>query len=82
MKRTLFLMLTAAFLAMTLAACGGYYQVKDPASGSLYYTEDIDAVKGGAIKFTDEKTKTDVTLQNSEVKEISKEAYREAVGAE
>jgi hypothetical protein len=37
-------------------------------------------MKGGAVKFKDEKTKTEVTLQTSEVKKISKDTFSEAVG--
>ena len=80
MKRKLTAILLAVCLTLSLAACSTYYQVQDPASGSIYYTDNIKKLKGGAVKFKDEKTKTDVTLQTSEVKEISKDTYREAVG--
>jgi uncharacterized lipoprotein YmbA len=80
MKRKLSAMLLAVCLTLSLAACSTYYQVKDPASGSVYYTGDIKKLKGGAVKFKDEKTKTEVTLQTSEVKEISKDTFSEAVG--
>ena len=42
-------------------------------------TTDLDKVKGGAIKIKDEKTGAIVTLQSSEVKEISEEEFDNAV---
>lgn len=64
-----------------LAGCGGYWQVVDPASKNVYYTEKVKKVKeGGAVEFTDAKTGKQVTLQNSEVMEVSKDQFREAVG--
>jgi len=70
--------LTIFFLA-GVVGCSSYYQVKDPDSGSLYYTKDYDKVKSGAIKFKDAKTGSEVTLQSSEVKEISSDEYKKAV---
>ena len=43
------------FFLVAILGCGGYYMVKDPASGSVYYTTKIKDERGGAIKFTDEK---------------------------
>jgi len=63
-----------------LAGCGGYLQVIDPASKNIYYTEEVKEVNGGAVKFIDAKTGSQVTLQNSEVKEISGEEFKAAVG--
>jgi hypothetical protein len=37
--------------------------------------------KGGAIKFKDTKTDTSITIQNSEVKKISKKEYKSALEA-
>ncbi|MGB6012963.1 MAG: hypothetical protein WBI57_17010, partial [Desulfobacterales bacterium] len=59
----------------------GYYMVKDPASGSVYYTTKIKDERGGAVKFEDKKTQTSVTLQNSEVKKISKKEFKSALEA-
>ena len=41
--------------------------------------KDVDEAKGGAIKIKDEKTGAIVTLQSSEVKEISAEEFEKAV---
>lgn len=61
------------------AGCTQYYQVSDPAGTRTYYTTDIDTTDNGAIKIKDEKTGANVTLQSSEVKEISREEYEAAL---
>jgi hypothetical protein len=64
-----------------LAGCGGYWQVVDPTTKNVYYTEEVKESKSsGAVKFLDAKTGSEVTLQNSEVKEISKDEFKAAVG--
>jgi hypothetical protein len=63
---------------MFLAGCGSYYKVTDPASKSIYYTDDIDQMKGGAVKFKDVKTDSIITLQSSEVKEIDSKEFEES----
>jgi len=56
-------------------ACASYYKVMDPTSGTVYYTEKVDRGSGGAVTFTDSKSGADVTIQNSEVKEISEKEF-------
>jgi expansin (peptidoglycan-binding protein) len=73
---------TAVAFMTFLSGClfGSYYEVRDPSSSTTYYTTDIDrAGTSGAVKFKDAKTGTAVTLQNSEVKEISKDEFKKAV---
>lgn len=66
-----------------LTGCGGgYYRVNDPAGDRQYYTTDIDQTKTGAITFKDEKGGSVVTLQSSEVKQISKDEFKAAVKPE
>jgi hypothetical protein len=62
---------------MSLASCSdNHYRVTDPTSGTTYFTTKIsDAGKGGAVKIKDEKSGSIVTLQSSEVKEISEGEY-------
>lgn len=70
-------------MAGSLAGCGGgYYRVNDPAGTKEYYTSDIDQTKTGAITFTDKKSGSVVTLQSSEVKEISEDEFKAAVKPE
>ena len=58
----------------------GYWQVVDPTTKNMYYTEDVKRIKGGAAQFIDAKTGKQITLQNSEVMEVSKDQFREGVG--
>jgi len=71
------LIASTALLAIVLvsAGCGTYYRVTDPASGRMYYTDDIKR-SGSAVMFRDAKSGADVTLQASEVKEISSEDFK------
>ena len=83
MKTTTIALWTLCGMAGLLAGCGGnYYRVNDPAGDRHYYTNDIDQTKTGAITFKDEKSGSVVTLQSSEVKEISEEEFKAAVKPE
>ena len=67
-------------LLFVLAGCGGYWQVIDPTTKNIYYTEKVEQSKSsGAVRFMDAKTGSEVTLQNSEVKEISRDEFKSAV---
>lgn len=79
MRHKVLATLLAIFFLIGIAGCGGYYMVKDPASGNTYYTKKIKEERGGAIKFTDEWSDAIVTLQNSEVKKISKKEFKSAL---
>jgi len=70
-------------MAGLLGGCGGdYYRVNDPAGDRQYYTTDIDKTKTGAINFKDAKSGSVVTLQSSEVKQISEDEFKSAVKPE
>jgi len=59
-----------------------YYKVTDPQSGNAYYTEKVDTLVGtGAVKVKDARTGSLVTLQSSEVKEISEKEYKAGLAA-
>ncbi len=75
MKRVLLCLVCVVFLC----GCGSYYKVTDPASKSIYYTEDVDKLKNGAVKFKDVKTGGQVTLQSSEIKEIDSKEFKEGI---
>jgi len=68
-------MVIGGFVLCMSGCSSNYYAVKDPVSGSSYYTEDIDEISGGAIQFTDQRTGSIVTIQNSVVKEINEQEY-------
>jgi hypothetical protein len=73
--------LLGVFCLLFLAGCGGYYMITDPSSKNVYYTEDVDqSNKSGAVKFKDSKTGSVVNLQSSEVKEITKDEFKAAIG--
>ena len=83
MKTTTIALWTLCGMAGLLAGCGGnYYKVNDPAGERQYYTTDIDQSKAGSITFKDEKSGSKVTLQSSEVKEISEDEFNSAVKPE
>ena len=50
--------------------------VKNPSTGNIYYTDNIDKEKSGAVKFKDANTGSEVTIQNSEVSKVPKEEYK------
>jgi len=68
------------FAGLLLSACASYYRVKDPSSGSVYYTEKVKR-EGSAAMFKDARSGAEVTIQNSEIKEIEKKEYYEALVA-
>ena len=70
-------------LVFLVAGCASYYRVTDTQSGNVYYTKKVDTVKGGSgtVKLKDTRSGSVVTLQNSEVKEISKKEYKEGLAA-
>lgn len=77
MRKHLITALMVVGLTVQVAGCTTYYRVTDPGSGKTYYTTKVDDVgRGGAVKIKDDKTGGMVTLQSSEVKEISQEEYK------
>jgi len=70
----------ALVCAALLAGCANYYRVRDTETGRAYYTTDVDR-KDGAVVFTDSKTGSTISLQNSEVTEIDSDSYKRAVPA-
>ena len=76
-----FAAIVIAAVPLGLGACGGtYYIVKDAESGHEYYTTRLKH-SGDAITFKDGKSRSTVTLQNSEVTEITKDQYGGSTGA-
>jgi hypothetical protein len=70
-----------AGVALGLAGCSStYYMVKDPTDGKTYYTTELHK-SDGTVSFKDAKTLTTVTIQNSQVQEITKDEYTVAVGS-
>ena len=55
--------------------------VKDPGTGKVYYADKVDKERSGAVTLTDARTKSTVTIQNSEVTEVSKQTFEQGVAA-
>ena len=68
-------------VTLIAAGCTTYYKVSDPSSGRAYYTTKVKEGMGGSVKFKDEKSGSMVTLQSSEVKEISADEFKSALGS-
>jgi hypothetical protein len=64
-----------------IIGCASYYKVTDPQSGKEYYTKEINSLSGGAVKLKDARSGSTVTLQNSQVKEISENDYKAGLAA-
>ena len=73
----------AVVLAVALfTGCTKYYEVKDPGSGKSYYSTRVTQRQSGSVVLVDAKTGAKVTLQGSEVTQISKERFKEAMAEE
>ena len=82
MKTTIALWTLCGMVGLLVGCGGNYYRVNDPAGDRHYYTTEIEKTKAGAITFKDEKSGSEVTLQSSEVKEISEDEFEAAVKPE
>jgi len=80
-------MRTRIVLGLALAAsgvvsgCTSYYQVTDPGTNRVYYTEKLDRRDSGTVRFKDGRNGEEVTLPASAIKEIPKEQYEVATTA-
>jgi hypothetical protein len=61
------------------AGCTTYYRVTDQSTRRTYYTTDFDRRDSGAVQFYDAKSRANVTLQSSEIIEISKDAFKSGI---
>ena len=67
-------------LMLVVSGCTTYYMVRDPSSGRTYYTTNVESAgQTGAVKFKDAMTGGVVTMQSSEVREISSDEYEAAL---
>ena len=65
---------------LLMSACATYYRVTDPSTGNAYYTEKVKR-QGSAVRIKDARTGAEVTIQNSEIKDIEKQEYYQALVA-
>jgi hypothetical protein len=68
-----------AVAALALAGCTSYYRVTDPTTGQTYYTTEVQHLNSGATRLKDERTKKQVTIQNSHVEQITQDQYEVGV---
>ena len=74
--KSIYIFSIVAMVCLVVGCSSHYYRVTDPSSGKNYFTKKVDeAGRAGAVKFKDERTGGNVTLQSSEVKEISEGEY-------
>ncbi len=66
-------------IGLLIGGCATYYKVTNPETGKVYFTQDVDTISGGAVKLKDARNGDIVTIQNSEVKEISEHEYIEGL---
>jgi hypothetical protein len=64
------------FILLFATGCTTYYRITDQATGRAYYTTDYDRTDSGGVKFEDARTHATVTLQSSEITEVSRSEFR------
>jgi hypothetical protein len=65
-----------ALLVVLLASgCSSYYRITDQSTRRNYFATGYDRTTSGAVQFYDEKSRADVTLQSSEIVEISRDEF-------
>jgi hypothetical protein len=69
--------LVAGLAVLLCAGCASYYLVTEPSGGKVFCTDDLKR-NGSAVEFKDAATGSVVTLQNSAVKEVSKDECMKA----
>jgi len=72
MKRAIATICAAIICA---GGCTSYYKVHDPTTGKDYYATELKQKSNGSATLKDGRTGNTVTIQNSEVAQISKEEY-------
>jgi hypothetical protein len=69
----------SCLMLLAVSGCGSYYKITEPTSKNVYYSKDFEKTKMGGLSFKDAKTGAIVTIQNSEIKEISRDTFEEEV---
>lgn len=72
---------TVLGLIFVLTGCATHYYKVTDQSGTVYYTQELDNLKGGAVKLRDASSGFWVTIHTSEVKEISSQEYQAGLTA-
>ena len=70
-----FLRSWALLVVLLASGCTSYYRITDQSTRRTYFTTDYDRTTSGAVQFYDNKSRADVTLQSSEIVEISRDDF-------
>jgi hypothetical protein len=70
-----FLRCCALLLVLLTSGCTSYYRITDQSTRRTYFATGYDTTSSGAVQFYDEKGRAAVTLQSSEIVEISKDEF-------
>jgi hypothetical protein len=62
---------------LSAVGCASYYSVTDPTTGKIYYTtnDKMDQSNSGSTSFIDARTGDHITLQNTQVSQITEQQY-------
>ena len=70
-----FLRFGVLLLVLLASGCTSYYRITDQSTRRTYLTTGYDRTSSGAVQFYDEKSRSYVTLQSSEIVEISQDEF-------
>jgi hypothetical protein len=65
----------ASVTCVASVGCTSYYRITDQSTRRTYFATGYDRTSSGAVQFYDEKSRADVTLQSSEIVEISRDEF-------
>jgi hypothetical protein len=69
--------LVCGLAACSAWGCTKYYRVTDPVSGNVYHTNKVErSHRGGFVEFKDARTGEEITLQSSQVAEVTKYEFQ------
>ena len=75
MIRSRFISFWALLVVLLASGCTSYYRITDQSTRRAYFTTGYDTTSSGAVQFYDQKSRADVTLQSSEIIEITKDDF-------
>jgi hypothetical protein len=79
MKNLLASALVTAAVVAFVSGCAStsYYKVTDPATNKVYYTQELDPSRTGAVAFKDGATGNEVRMQKPELMKIYKSTFKD-----